>query len=653
MPIVKPGRNDPCSCGSGKKYKKCCAGEVAGEAAQKTPAPDALPAAQLESLYALHNAGKFAELAERATALLQSHAETGILWKFLGSAQQQLSLNAVAALEQASRLLPQDAEAWNMLGIALRDAGDAGKAEQAYRQALQLKTGFAEAHANLGLTLCDLGRPGEGEASCRRALELKPDFVVALNNLGLALREQGKLDDALVSYQKALQLQPGVAELHHNIGNVFEEQNRFEDAASCYRRATELNPAYLGAYINLARMMRHMGNDLLAAQLCAKVLEVNPAFGPAHILDYQLHNDAGRFDAAEAALRRIDPANSSYPAAWSGIPLLRRMGPEDSTWLERASELVSRQLLAREESLLRFAMGKYFDDIGTPDEAFQNYRQAHDLMKKFASPYNRQAQQPAIDALVRAFGSEWIARRRGAGNSSAKPVLVIGMPRSGTSLVEQILASHPDVFGAGELDFWHNEWQSLLSSGTEVDDLALARIAQRYLGQLDQFAPAAARVVDKMPGNFMYLGLVHAAFPHARIIHVQRDPIDTCLSIYFQRLGNGHPYANDLDDLAYAYRMYRYAMAQWQTILPENTFLHLPYEALVSDQETWSRRLIEFVGLPWDARCLDFHLQQRKVGTASNWQVRQKMNQGSVERWRLYERHLGPLLALREDAPPA
>jgi tetratricopeptide (TPR) repeat protein len=653
MQTNRPGRNDPCPCGSGKKYKKCCGLKEAEAVSPPVLAEhDSPTAGQIEHLAALFAEGKLAELAQGASALLRSYPEAGILWKLLGLAQRRLGANAVEALKRAALLLPGDAEVWNLMGSALRDAGELDNAETSYLHALKLRPDFAEAHCNLGLTLCDLGRAGEGEVHCRRALVLKPHFVIALNNLGLALREQGKLDEALASYQEALRLQPGLAELHHNVGNVFEEQNRFDEAAASYRRATELNPRYFSAYVNVARMMRRQGDNPGAAQLCAEVLKAEPGFGPALMLEYELHADAGRFDAAEAALRLVDAASPSYPDAWGGIPYLRKMRQEDGDWLAGARELVARRLSPRAESLLRFAMGKYFDDIGACDEAFDSYRRAHELARSFGITYKKQAQQPAIDTLLHAFGQDWMARRRGTANISAKPILVVGMPRSGTSLVEQILASHPAVFGAGELDFWRDESQALLASGEEVGDEALGACARRYLHLLEQLAPEASRVVDKMPGNFLYLGLIHGAFPNARVIHMQRDPIDTCLSIYFQRLGVGHPYANDLDDLAHAYRMYRYTMAQWEAVLPKESILHLPYEALVSDQEIWTRKLLEFVDLPWDPRCLDFHLQQREVGTASNWQVRQKMNKSAVERWRRYEKHIAPLLALRGNASP-
>jgi hypothetical protein len=254
------------------------------------------------------------------------------------------------------------------------------------------------------------------------------------------------------------------------------------------------------------------------------------------------------------------------------------------------------------------------------------------------------------------------------------------MPRSGTSLTEQILASHPQVFGAGELPFWDVAYAGLEkatepdgpaataraataravtasaaaaagSAGATDDDAAsaaVARLAADYLERLGRIegAGGCSRVIDKMPANFLYAGLIHAAFPNARIVHMQRHPIDTCLSIYFQNFFSMGPYANDLGNLAHYFREYRRVFAHWRSVLPVGVLLEVPYEALIGDQEPWSRALLEFIGLPWHPKCLDFHETERVVITASKWQVRQKMHAASAGRWRRYERHVGPLLEL-------
>jgi hypothetical protein len=234
---------------------------------------------------------------------------------------------------------------------------------------------------------------------------------------------------------------------------------------------------------------------------------------------------------------------------------------------------------------------------------------------------------------------------------SERPVFIVGMIRSGTTLAEQILASHRAVFGAGELMFWNSAAAGYhpAAPGGALEARALSDLASQYLRLLKTLAADALRAVDKMPGNFLHLGLIHAALPHARIIHMRRHPIDTCLSIYFQHFESFHAYATDLEDLAHYYTEYLRLMTHWRSNLPPGTILDVPYEGLVGDQEAWSRRMLEFIGLPWDPQCIDFHRTERTVITASKWQVRQKLSNSSVNRWRNYEKFIGPLRGLAQD----
>jgi hypothetical protein len=237
-----------------------------------------------------------------------------------------------------------------------------------------------------------------------------------------------------------------------------------------------------------------------------------------------------------------------------------------------------------------------------------------------------------------------------AGSSdSARPVFIVGMPRSGTSIIEQIIASHPKAFGAGELLFWGDvfkkHWKTVLDA--KFENTLIAKLADNYLQVLSHIGKSAICVVDKMPGNFVHLGMIHLVFPNARIIHVQRNPIDTCLSNYFQMFSSGHNFTNDLDDLAYYYREYYRLMAHWREVIPADVFMDVSYEELVDNQEELSRQIIKFIGLDWDEHCLEFYKTERRVLTASHWQVRQKIYKTSVERWRNYEKYIGPLLSLQ------
>jgi hypothetical protein len=292
-------------------------------------------------------------------------------------------------------------------------------------------------------------------------------------------------------------------------------------------------------------------------------------------------------------------------------------------------------------------MGKYCDDIKDFPRAFQNFKRGNELLKTAAEDYDRKERSHLIDESIRVYSRDAISKIGAPGSSSTKPVFVVGMPRSGTSLAEQIIASHPEGSGAGELPYWAD----LIAKDTSLirDILSVPtrpKVAEEYLRILEGFSATASRVVDKAPVNSDFLGLIYSVFPNARVIYMQRDPVDTCLSCYFQQFLTGINFTFDLSDLVHYYREHRRIKAHWRAVLPPGFILDVPYEELVVDQETWSRKMLDFIGLEWDARCLEFHANKRQVTTASAWQVRQKIYKSSVARWRNYEKFIGPLKTL-------
>jgi tetratricopeptide (TPR) repeat protein len=624
---LTPGRNDPCPCGSGQEYEKCCAltsrptGAAGGDVPSK---PGIATAATTAQLVALYNAGRFDELEHGARALLAQHADSGFLWKVLGVCLQAQGKDALSALQTAADLLPADAEVHNNLGVVLQHAGRLEAAAASYRRALALKPDYADACSNLGVTLQDLGQLEQAAASIRKALDIDPANAGAHNNLGEVLRELGKLDEAAAHFARALQLKPELADAHVNFGIL----------------------------------LRLLGRTAQAEVHCKRALELAPALPGALVLQAELQADQGQFADAEASYRRALAQDGRQADAWAGIANVRKMSVADTAWLQAAQSLAEAGLPARHEVSLRYAIGKYFNDVKDYEQAFLHYRRANEQSRRYGRQYERQRQEQMIASICRSYDGAWLARERFNANRSARPVLVVGMPRSGTSLAEQILASHPAVFGSGELPFWRDAAQQFAPEGGDAADGLLCKLAADYLRLLSGFSPDAQRVVDKMPGNFLHLGMIRAAFPNARIIHMQRNPVDTCLSIYFQHFNLSHAYANDLDDLAHYATQYRRVMAHWRALLPPQAMLDVPYEGLVQDQEGWSRKMLEFIGLPWDPRCLDFDQSARTVSTVSNWQVRQKISTASVERWRHYEQFVAPLLPLlvpdgKQNADPS
>jgi tetratricopeptide (TPR) repeat protein len=755
---LAPGRNDPCPCGSGKKYKKCCAQQPVaglGGGAGKTTRSSAAPQLDLSPLFALLAARRHAELETRARALLERHKDSGTAWKLLGAALFTLGKDALPALETAAKLLPRDPESQTNLGNVLRAKGRLDDAVSCHRRAIELKPDYAEAHNNLGSALRDSKRLVQAVASYRRAISIKPDFVMAHNNLANCLRSQGRLEEAVESYRhivelspsdnetlvtlgdtllalgrfdqaaqnyrRVLEARPDSVEAHNNLGNALRDSGQLEEAAASYRRAVALRPDCARLHNNLGNALLDLGRIEEAVASYSHALELEPDFAKAHsnlgsaFRELAKLDDAeasyrralavqadsaevltnlgvvqrlqGRADESEISLRRalgLDPAavptltalaelytdrgqfaeaenlygkacavRPDSAPAWAGLAALRKMTTSDTAWITAAQRIVQRPLRPRDEVHLRYAIGKYFDDIQDYEQAFLSYRRANEISKAYGPLHDREHLARTFEFIARLYDGEWLEGAKVRSNGSARPIFIVGMPRSGTSLAEQILASHPCVFGAGELPFWKTASLQVGAAALQVgvDESDLARLADEYLQLLEKLSPDASRVVDKMPANFAHLGMIHAAVPNARIIHMCRNPIDTCLSIYFQNFHVAHTYANDLEDLAHYYSEYQRLMQHWRSILPPHAILEVPYEALVADQELWSRKMVEFAGLPWDAACLDFHQTDRRVSTFSKWQVRQKISRKSVERWRNYAPFVAPLMRLID--PPA
>lgn len=472
--------------------------------------------------------------------------------------------------------------------------------------------------------------------------------ALARNGLGIALAQLGRYDEAEEQLRRAIGIRAAFPEAQFNLAGVLQLAGRYQESEMCLRRALKLKPVYLEARVSLGMCLALLNRLPEARDSYEKALRTAPRHAPALVGLGKIEALEGRFGEAESAYRRaleVEPA-ASY--AWAALVWLRRMTPADSAWLKRAEEIAASGPAPHDESTLRFAMGKYCDDVADFPRAFRNYQRANELQRMRARTYDRQSHARFVDDLVRIYTSEALARPQAGASDSERPVFVVGMPRSGTSLVEQIIASHPAVHGAGELEFWLSavrKHETVLRQGLPSDSLR-SKLAADYLRILTAHSGEATRVIDKAPINSDYLGLIHSVFPRARFIYLRRDPIDTCLSCYFQQFSPTLNFAMDLADLADYYRQHRRLVTHWHTALPPGTLLEVPYAELVADQEKWSRTILEFVGLPWNERCLDFHKTERAVTTASVWQVRQKIYTTSVDRWRNYRKFIEPLLSL-------
>jgi tetratricopeptide (TPR) repeat protein len=502
-------------------------------------------------------------------------------------------------------------------GDACLARGDYTQAVQAYDELLGHDARHAVAHNNLGMALIKLGRYVDAEAHFRRALSARSKYVDAHVNLAAVLQWTGRIAESEAPLRQALRAQPTRVDAQINLGVVLELRGRLNAASEVYEK--------------LSRVAA--GNPLVL-------------LGLGRIASLE-----GRLAEAETYFTRARDADPRSPGPWAALAGLRKMTSSDGAWLKGALQVSEMELIPVEETQIRFALGKYYDDVGDFAQAFRQYQRGNELQKTLSPRYDPEARERWVDECINVYTRERLSGPHPGSSESARPVFVVGMMRSGTSLVEQIIASHPAAHGAGELDFWQlaaAQHEAVVRHGLPEEPLR-KKLAETYLQTLKGHSAEASRVVDKATINCDYLGLIHSVFPRARMIYLQRDPLDTCLSCYFQRFSFSATYnfAWDLSELAHYYRQHRRLMDHWRRALP-GTVLDVPYEELVADQEGWTRKILDFIGLEWDERCLNFHQTRRTVFTASYAQVRQQMYTSSAGRWRNYRKFIGPLLSLRD-----
>jgi tetratricopeptide (TPR) repeat protein len=565
---------------------------------------------------------------------------------------------ALASYDGAIALRPDYAEALFNRGNTLHELRRFEDALVSYDRALALQPDHAEALCNRGATLHELKRFDEALASYDRGLALRPDYAGALYNRGNTLRRLKRFDEALASYDRVLALRPNNAEALCNRGNTLHELKRFDEALVSYDRALALRPDYAGALYNRGNTLHERGDLRAALAHYRRTLSLKPEFADAYNNLGNVLEELGQLQEAESAYceaLRLDP-NST--AAYVNLAAGKTFKPGDA-------HLAAMEALARTEGLsttdrmrLDFALGKAYADLKDHSGSFRHLL-AGNAAKRATIGYDETAALGRFDRIEAVFTPELIAAKSGGGHPSALPIFVLGMPRSGTTLVEQIIASHPAVHGAGEVQLLSDvvrtvggpdgnsaPYPELMLS---LDHAALQQMGARYVAMLGELAAKhgaskAERITNKMPSNYYFAGLIHLALPHAKIVHTIRDPLDTCLSCFSKLFTAEQNYAYDLGELGRYYRGYERLMAHWRRVLPVGCMLEVRYEDVVADLERQARRIIGYCGLPWDDRCLSFHETERPVRTASSTQVRQPIYTSAIGRWHAYEQHIGPLL---------
>ncbi|MDP3560759.1 MAG: sulfotransferase [Legionellaceae bacterium] len=625
---------------------------------------------------------------------IQSNPHVALFYSNLG--EMHRNLNAVHLSiqygQQAVTLDPQSATALSNLGIAYYDAKQYEHAENYHKRALAINSNLSQSLNNMGSIYKVYNQTKQAVEFYQAAIAASPQFVDPLNNLGALLLQQHEFkqaakylrqaimlapafadaqcnmgltllgleqyDNALLHFDKTLQLKPDYAEAYYGIATIYLHQHYFIESEQAIHKAIAINAHQVEFYQLLAKIYQEQGDYRQALIYLDQALHIDST-SSAHLSKGNVLMEMGEITKAEAHFLKsaADPNRDTQILAHYSLVQLRKIKPDNPSLNELAS-IVNHQIQTVSPNKLEyayFALGKCHDDIGEWAKAFEYFSLGCQL-KRTRITYHIAEQIEFTHALIRCFTPQTIDYLQAFANSSALPIFIVGMPRSGTTLVEQVLSSHSHVHGAGELTHLNNLIQQPIQhhqntiyypeSVLQLSSQLCHAITENYLSHLQRFSPHAIRITDKMPHNFIAIGLIHALFPNAKIIHVERNPIDTCLSCYTKLFNQGQLYSYDLTELGQYYQCYERIMDHWRHILPSNAWLDIKYETMVSHFDQEAKRLVDFCDLPWEPDCLNFYQSERQVRTASFAQVRQPVYTSSVGRWRLYERELAPLIQL-------
>lgn len=536
---------------------------------------------------------------------------------------------------------PHFADPLNNLGVLFLQKQEFKQAWSYLNQAIVLAPTFADAHCNLGLTLLGLEQSANALLHFEKALQLKPDYAEAYYGCAKVYLHQHNFTESERSIRQAIRLNPEQVEFYQLLADIGHEQGHYTQALMHLDQALAMDPTVSNLYLSKGNVLMGMGEIAQAKEQFLKVTS-DPNLGARVNAHYSL-----------IQLAKVKPDSRSLHALLSITKDLHALSPESPRPTGHRN-LNDQQTL----EYLYFALGKCFDDIGEWTKAFQYFSEGCRL-KRQRIHYNIAEPIQLAHKLIHGFTQQTIEHLQPFANPSALPIFIVGMPRSGSTLVEQILSEHSHVYGAGELKYLNtliqrpikNQFNTLYypDNIVHLSPEICRAIPDSYVAYLQHHSPQAIRITDKMPYNFVAIGLIHALLPNAKIIHVKRNPMDTCLSCYTKLFSEGQLYSYELTELGQYYQCYERIMNHWRRILPSDTWLDIEYETMVHNLEAEAQRLIKFCDLAWEPSCLNFYQSKRQVRTASFVQVRQPIYTSSVERWRRYEQELAPLIRVLES----
>ena len=567
---------------------------------------------QLNKLIEQYQSGKYEEVEKLATSIAKQFPTHQLSWQILGIVFSKTGKKseAVDANQRVVHLVPNDAQAHYNLAVSLKELRRLNEAEASYKKAITLKSDFTQAHSNLGNVLKELGRLNEAEASYKKAIILKPDFTQAHSNLGNILKELGRLEEAEACYKKAIILKPDNAEAHYNLGVALKELGRLDEAEASYKKAIILKSDYPQAYNNLGIM----------------------------------YQELGKLDEAEASYKKSIILKPDFSQAHRHLASVKKFSKRDDHFLQMQKLLNEGSYSEEQRCHFNFALAKASEDLGEIENAFSYYKEGNTLRKKLLN-YDITRDIKLFKQIKKCYAKikENTLEIKNTQNKLT-PIFIVGMFRSGTTLVEQVISSHSRVAGAGELTFAEILGDSIARGLSILDKNTLLNFRENYIKKLQALSNGSLIVTDKNPQNFRYIGLLSAAFPDSKIVHVRRNSAAVCWGNYKQFFASknvGYPY--DLNDVIEYHKLYENLMEFWKIQLTDRIY-NFDYELLTTNQESETKNLIQYLGLDWQEECLSPQSNNRRVATASNKQIREKIYQGSSQQWKVFQPFLNGVL---------
>jgi tetratricopeptide (TPR) repeat protein len=560
---------------------------------------------------------------------------------------------AVGILTQTAGRDPSCREAHYWLSVALRRQSNPLGALKAAQMAVTLNPEDPQARRQLGLCLMDVQDWSSAEIHLRQALKLAPEVAPSHFNLGYVLEELGRIDEAVSAYRRAVALDPKHTQAMCQLGRRLANDLDFEGAVTCANRVLAVDPLSPAGHSLMATALVGLNRPGEVFLHADKALQAEPDKPSSLTLCGVVLRALGRNDEADECFRRsiaIDPLEGY---AFYGLVRARKVTTSDLPIVQQMVQVLQDPALPRRRRRdVEFALGKARSDLGDYESAMGHFDAANRMARELRFgqiPFDAKTYGERTDFAIRSFDRLFVEKYASAGSPDPLPIWIVGMMRSGTTLAEQILSCQPEIGAAGEQRFWMDHCASIFERpGNVIDANRFQNVVGMYLALLARLAPGKRRVIDKMPGNFLHLGPLHVAFPNARIIHMRRHPIDTCLSIWTTNQPTSVEWAHGKEEIVFAYREYLRLMAHWRELLPADRLLEVDYEELVNSPQPMIRRMVEFCGMDWDDRCLRPEENTRAVATPSDWQVRQPIYNHAVERWRLFEPWLGDFAGLVE-----